>query len=160
MAFLLTTRGIPVIYYGDEIMMSDMKNGSDGNVREDFPGGWPGDPHNAFTATGRTPLQNEIFHYTQKLLHFRDTHPELADGHLMQYIPENNVYVYFRYDKNGTIMVAMNFNDKQYKLDTSRFNERMNGYDKAENMVTGETLNNLKEIQLPAKTAWILELEK
>jgi len=160
MAFLLTTRGIPQIYYGDEIMRSSLKNGNDGNVRRDFPGGWPGDKHNAFTQAGRSPLQNEIFDYTRKLMHFRDNNPVLATGRLMQFIPENDVYVYFRYNKNKTIMVVMNLNKKEYHLNNIRFAERMDGFNKALNVVTGKTLTHLKSFDIPAKTAWVMELEK
>ena len=160
MTFLLTTRGIPQIYYGDEIMRSSMKNGNDGNVRRDFPGGWPGDTHNAFTKAGRTPLQNEIFDYTRKLMHYRDNHPVFATGHLMQFLPENDVYVYFRYNKKKTIMVVMNFNKKEYNLKTARFAERMHGFTKALNVMSGKTLSNLKTLSIPQKTAWVLQLEK
>ncbi len=160
MVFLMTTRGIPTIYYGDEIMMSSLKNGADGNVRKDFPGGWPGDPHNAFTEAGRTSLQNEIFDYTRKLAYFRDNHPVLENGHLMQFLPQNDVYVYFRYNKKETIMVVLNFNDKVISLDTSHFAERMNGFDKAREVTTGKTVTNLNTLELPAKTAWVLQLEK
>lgn len=160
LAFLMTTRGIPQLYYGTEIMMSSLKNGSDGNVRKDFPGGWPNDPHDAFKKSGRTLLQNEIFDYTRKLIHFRDQSSAIDSGHLMQFIPQNNVYVYFRYDKKETIMVIMNLNDKKQELGTSRFAERMNGFTSAENVMSGEMLTNLSTINVPAKTALILKLGK
>lgn len=160
MTFLLTTRGIPVIYYGDEIMMKGTKKVTDGNVRKDFPGGWPGDKHDAFKKSGRNPLQNEIFDYTRKLANFRDNNPVFAKGRLVQFVPQNDVYVYFRFNKKKTIMVVMNFNKKEYKLNTARFSNRMEGFSKAQNIMTGKTLHNLKTFKLPAQTAWVLELEK
>lgn len=160
MAFLLTTRGIPLIYYGDEIMMTGEKSKGDGNDRKDFPGGWPGDPHDAFKKSGRTPLQNEIFDYVRKLIHFRDNNPVFAKGRLMQFVPQNDTYVYFRYNKKETIMVIMNMNKKSMEMKTQRFTERMHGFKKAENVMTDQMLTNLSKIDVPAQTALVLKLEK
>src|ERR1700759_549459 len=83
LAFLLTTRGIPQIYYGTEILMPGTKAEGDGHIRKDFPGGWPGDTINAFTKAGRTTMQNEAWDYMQKLLQWRKTNPAVTQGTLI-----------------------------------------------------------------------------
>jgi glycosidase len=160
LTWLLTTRGIPSMYYGTEILMKNFKDPSDAEVRRDFPGGFPGDPQNKFEAAGRTPQENDAFNFVRTLAQYRRTHPTLSSGKLMQYLPENGQYVYFRYDNAGTVMVATNSTDKPASLPTARFAERLSGYTKARNVLTGETLGDLKTLQLPAKTALVLELLK
>jgi glycosidase len=160
MAILLTTRGIPQMYYGDEILMAGYDN-PDGLVRSDFPGGWPGDKDNKFTAEGRSKKENEAFNYVRTLANYRKNTPALQTGKLMQYIPENGVYVYFRYDAAKTVIIIYNSEDKAKTLQTSpRFDERMAGFGSATNVVSGETLSSLKNINLPAKSTLVLELKK
>src|SRR6202000_687322 len=103
MALLMTTRGIPQMYYGDEILMAGVDN-PDGLVRSDFPGGFPGDKENKFTAAGRTVKENEAFNYVRTLANYRKHSTALQTGKMMQYIPERGFYVYFRYDAKGTVM--------------------------------------------------------
>ncbi|MBG8553848.1 glycoside hydrolase family 13 protein [Hymenobacter guriensis] len=160
LTWLLTTRGIPSMYYGTEILMKNYKDPSDAEVRRDFPGGWPEDKENKFTAAGRTAAENDAFNFVRTLANYRKTHPALSSGKLMQYLPENGFYAYFRYDANGTVMVATNSTDKPATLPTARFSERMKGFTKARNVLTGETLSDIKTLQLPAKTAIVLELLK
>jgi glycosidase len=160
LTWLLTTRGIPSMYYGTEILMKNFKNPTDAEVRKDFPGGWPGDAENKFTAAGRTPRENEAFEFVKKLASYRRTHSALHSGKLMQYLPQDGLYVYFRYDATGTVMVATNPTDKPTALPTARFSERLSGFSKARNVLTGESLSSLSTLQLPAKTAVVLELQK
>ena len=160
LTWLLTTRGIPSMYYGTEILMKNFKDPTDAEVRKDFPGGWAGDKENKFTAAGRTAKENEAFDFVKKLATYRRDHKVLHDGKLMQYLPENGLYVYFRYDATGTLMVASNTTDKAASLPTARFAERMSGFTKARNVLTGESLGNIATLQLPAKTAVVLELLK
>ncbi len=122
-AWLLTCRGIPQIYYGTEILMKGISN-PDGWVRLDFPGGWPADKANKFTAAGRTPQENEVFDWTKRLGNFRKSSSAIRSGKFMQYVPEDGVYVYFRYDNNETVMCIMNTNDKPATIDLARFDER------------------------------------
>lgn len=159
LALLLTTRGIPQLYYGTEIGMKNFSN-PDGLVRQDFTGGWPGDAVNKFTEAGRTPQENDLFNYVKKLLNYRRNHEVLQTGKLMQYVPEKGVYVYFRYNAQQTVMVVYNGNDAQSNLLTARFDERMNGFTKAVNLITGETIDLANGIALPARTALVLELQK
>ena len=160
LTWLLTTRGIPSMYYGTEILMKNFKDPTDAEVRKDFPGGWPDDKENKFTAAGRNARENEAFDYVRKLATYRRDHKVLHNGKLMQYLPENGLYVYFRYDATGTVMVASNTSDKPATLPTARFSERTAGFSKARNVMTGESLSTISTLQLPAKTAVVLELLK
>ena len=160
LTWLLTTRGIPSMYYGTEILMKNFKDPTDAEVRRDFPGGWAGDKEDKFTAAGRSARENEAFDYVRKLATYRRAHPVLHTGKLMQYLPDNGLYVYFRYDAAGTVMVASNTSDKPAALATARFAERMSGFTKARNVLTGEQLGSLASLTLPAKTAVVLELAK
>ncbi|MDO7849436.1 alpha-amylase family glycosyl hydrolase [Hymenobacter sp. M29] len=160
LTWLLTTRGIPSMYYGTEILMKNFKDPTDAEVRKDFPGGWAGDKENKFAAAGRSARENEAFDFVKKLATYRRDHKVLHTGKLMQYLPENGLYVYFRYDATGTVLVASNTTDKAASLPTARFSERMAGFNKARNVLTGESLNSLATLQLPAKTAVVLELLK
>jgi len=159
MALLLTTRGIPQMYYGDEILMAGIDN-PDGLVRADFPGGWAGDKENKFTASGRTNKENEAFNYVRTLANYRKNTTALQTGKLMQYIPEKGTYVYFRYDAAKTVMIIYNSEDKADTLKTDRFNERMAGYKTATNVISNTTLNSIQNIDVPAKTTLVLELKK
>lgn len=158
LTWLLTTRGIPCLYYGTEILMKNFKNPSDAEVRRDFPGGFAGDSVNKFTAAGRTPRENEAFGFVRTLATYRRDHPALHSGRLMQYLPENGLYVYFRYSAAGTVMVASNPTDKPAALPTARFSERTRGFTRARNVLNGEELANITTLKLPAKTAIVLEL--
>jgi neopullulanase len=157
LAFLLTTRGIPQLYYGGEILM-DGDGGYHPNVRKDFPGGWPGDQMNAFTKEGRTKEQNEAFDYMRTLLSWRKSTSAIHNGKLVHYIPEDNIYVYFRFNEQQTIMVVLNGNDTVKTLDTKRFEENMKGLGKATNVMTKSAVADLKTLQLEAQSALILEL--
>ncbi|RYY25803.1 MAG: alpha-amylase, partial [Sphingobacteriaceae bacterium] len=158
MAMLLTMRGIPQLYYGDEILMKNYSN-PDGLVRLDFPGGWAGDKVDKFKASGRTDKENEAFDFVRKLANYRKNTTALQTGKLMQYIPQNNVYVYFRYDQQKTVMVIYNADEKAVTVSTDRFSERTSAFTKALNVMTGEQLNSIANLNLPAKSVTILELK-
>lgn len=159
-AWLLTTRGIPHWYYGTEILMKNFKNPSDAEVRRDFPGGFPGDRENKFKAAERHGREAEAFDYVKKLANYRKATPALHNGKLMQYLPQNGTYVYFRYDAANTVMVVTNTNAGETSLDMARFTERTNGFTRARNVMTGETLADLKTVKLPGKSVVVLELMK
>jgi len=159
MALLLTTRGIPQMYYGDEILMAGEDN-PDGLVRSDFPGGWSSDKVNKFTAAGRTDKENEAFNYVRTLANYRKHTPALQTGKLMQYIPQNGIYVYFRYDAAKTIMIIYNSDPKDQSLSTDRFSERIAGFKKATNVINNETFNSIQTINIPGKSTFVLELKK
>ena len=160
MAMLLTLRGIPHFYYGDEILMKNFKNPTDQEVRYDFPGGFPGDQTNKFEASGRTAQENEVFNYIKTLANYRKTSSALKTGKTMQFIPQNGVYVYFRYDAKQTIMCVMNTSDQSATIDLSRFTERMNGFTKAYDVATGVTFNLEPKLTLGEKYLLVMELKK
>jgi len=159
MALLLTMRGIPQLYYGTEILMKNYSN-PDGLVRFDFPGGWKGDKADKFTAAGRTKQENEAFDFVSKLAHYRQNSTALQSGKLLQYVPEDGIYVYFRTaeGKGKDVMVILNPDDKVKTLNTSRFNAQLNNTSVLMNVISGEKLNSIKEITVPAKTTLVLEL--
>ena len=156
MALLLTMRGVPQMYYGDEILMKNFSN-PDGLVREDFPGGWPGDKYNMFVPTGRGVKENNAFNYVRTLANYRKNTSALQTGKLMQYIPENGVYVYFRYDAEKTVMVVFNSRDKDQTITTGRYEERLNGANKVLNVITGETID-ISSLSIGAKATLVLEI--
>jgi glycosidase len=159
MAMLLTMRGIPQMYYGDEILMKGYSN-PDGLVREDFPGGWADDKTNKFIATGRTEKENEAFNYVRTLANYRKNTTALQTGKLMQYIPEKGIYVYFRYDAKKTVMIVYNSTEAEKELNTDRFEERMAGFNKGLDIITSQKMGSIKIIKIPGKTALVIELEK
>jgi glycosidase len=157
LAWLLTFRGVPQLYYGTEVKMKNFAD-PDGLVRLDFPGGWPGDSANKFTPAGRTLSEDSLFNYTRTLAQFRKTSSAIKTGKLMQYVPEDGVYVYFRYDARQTVMCIMNPTDKEIELTTARFEERLKGFTKAKDIVTAKTIPIQGKMKIPAKTQLVLEL--
>lgn len=159
MAMLLTLRGIPQIYYGTEILMKNYSN-PDGLVRSDFPGGWKADKVNKFTKAGRTENENQAFDFVSTLAKYRKSSAALTTGKLMQFIPEDGLFVYFRYaeDNKKTVMVIVNSEDKAKALKTARFAERIQTATAATNIITGEKIDNINTINIPASNTLVLEL--
>ena len=124
-ALMLTTRGIPQMYYGTEILMK--ATDGHGEIREDFWGGWKEDSVNKFEASGRTELENEAFNYIKNLAHFRKKSKAITEGKLVQFVPKDGVYCYFRYTENEEIMVIMNASEEVVIEDLSRYKERFEG---------------------------------
>jgi glycosidase len=160
MAFYMTVRGIPHIYYGGEILMTGREHDGHGYIREDFPGGWPGDDRNAFTKEGRTPQEQEAFSFTRRLLNWRKGNKVVQYGKFTQYIPENNVYVYFRHNDDGAVMVMLNNAEEEREVDLSRFEKNLEGYSKGKSVLTRKIFEDLDKIIVPAKSPVIIELIK
>jgi glycosidase len=158
LAWLLTFRGVPQLYYGTEVMMKNFAD-PDGKVRLDFPGGWAGDSANKFTAAGRTPQEDSLFNYTRALAKFRKGSSAIKTGKMMQYVPEDGVYVYFRYDAKQTVMCIMNPEDKEKEITTARFEERLKGFTKAKDVVTGQSATIGDKMKISAKTQLVLLLQ-
>ena len=156
--WLLTTRGTPQWYYGAEIGMKGLAN-PDGWVRMDFMGGWPGDSVNKFTEAGRTPREDSIFDYTKRLAQFRKTSPAIKTGKLMQFVPEDAVYTYFRYDNKQTIMVVMNTAKEERTIDPQRFKERLNGRLDVKDVMDGTVRKTAEKWKMPAQSIWIMEVK-
>ena len=121
--YLLTTRGIPQIYYGTEILMAADKSEGDGYLRRDFPGGWEGDKVNCFTREGRTELQNEAFDYTRKLLNFRKGNEAICKGTMKHFAIRNGIYVYERKYNDSSVVVFMNGTDENQTLNLAPYKE-------------------------------------
>ncbi len=157
--FQMTTRGIPQVYYGTEILM-DGDGANHADIRRDFPGGWPGDAVDVFQRKGLTADQVAAMDFMKKLLNWRKSKAVIHTGKLTHYVPQDNVYVYFRSNGNETVMVVMNRNDVSKKLDTKRFAENMQGFATATNVMSGESLGNIASIDIAPNSAIILELNK
>lgn len=158
--YLLTTRGIPQIYYGSEVMMGGDKGKGDGDIRRDMPGGWAGDTRSVFTANGRTETENQVFNYMKKLIHWRNENPVIHSGRLLHYIPRDNVYTYFRMNAEKTVMVVLNNNTKPMKVDPKFFSEGTTGFTKGNDVISGKTVSLSQSFELEGKTAVVLELKK
>jgi len=105
LTFLLTTRGIPMIYYGDEVGMT---GGDDPDNRRDFPGGWKDDPANAFEATGRTKEQEDLFRSIRNLTRLRAATPALRRGALVQLLVDDDAYAFARVAADSRVIVVFN----------------------------------------------------
>ncbi|HMC99881.1 MAG TPA: cyclomaltodextrinase C-terminal domain-containing protein, partial [Ferruginibacter sp.] len=155
----LTSRGVPEIYYGDELATPGITSPNDGYVRLDFPGGWPGDKADKFSIAGRTKKDQEIFQYFATLANFRKSSSALTTGKFMQYVPEDGVYVYFRYDNIQTIMVVMNTSKQDKKIDPSKFSERTNGFNNAKDVIGGKVAR-LSDVSVGAGVTGVYELQR
>lgn len=156
-AWLLTTRGVAQMYYGTEILMSGFAS-PDGLVRKDFPGGWKEDKVNKFTSEGRDEKENEVFNWTKRLANFRKNSSAIKTGKFAQYVPEDGVYVYFRYDAQQTVMCIMNSSDKKTHVDLRRFSEHTKGFSSGREVATGDGYNVNETISVPGKYVLVLEL--
>ena len=159
MVYIATMRGIPQIYYGTEILMSNEKTGDHGEIRTDFPGGWRADTINAFTGYRLSSKKKEAQEFTRKLLNWRRDNPVIHTGKLMHYAPQHDgLYVYFRYDKEKTVMVILNKNDQIKALEIDYYAERIGEFVTGTDVLTGKTYD-LKSLKIPARSATILELK-
>jgi len=159
LAWLLTCRGIPELYYGDEVGMKGFTSPNDGHVRLDFPGGWSGDPVNKFNENGRTPKEDSIWNYIATLANFRKNSSAITSGKMMQFIPQDGLYVFFRYDSKQTIMTILNTSKKEETVHTSFYSERTAGFTKIKNIETGE-VSPLSDFSLKPMESGVWELEK
>ncbi len=157
--WLLTLRGIPQLYYGTEVLMKNKKVNTDATVREDFPGGWKEDKNTRFTAAGRNEKENEVFNYTSALANFRKKSSAVTGGKTMQFIPNDGVYIYFRYDARQTVMVIANTGDKAIKPDWNYYAERIGGFKQIKEVVFGKTIP-LEGFEIKPKESFVFELVK
>jgi glycosidase len=159
LAWLLTCRGIPQLYYGDEIGMPGLTIPNDGYVRKDFPGGWTSDSMNKFTSSGRTAKEEDIWKYIAKLANFRKSSSALTTGKMMQFSPQEGEYVFFRYDGTQTIMTAMNTAKEKKNISIHNYAERTNSFSKMKNIITGE-VTKLQDFSLEPMESGVWELVK
>jgi glycosidase len=161
MTLLGTVRGIPQLYYGSEIGMAGDKNKGDADIRQDFPGGWKNDAINAFTKEGRTKDQEAYHSFTKKVFNYRKKSAALKTGKTLQFVPENNVYVYFRYTDNETIMVVINNSKEQQAVSLDRFQELLGNVKNGSDILSNKMIDfSKKNIEIAGKSSLIIELKK
>ena len=157
LALLLTVRRIPQLYYGTEIMMNGTKEVTDGNVRKDFPGGFPGDTHNAFTREGRTQAEQQMFGWLSRLLHWRQGNQVITRGTMKQFIPFNGVYVIARQLDARTVLTVLNGTTKAATMSVSRYAEVIGSTARAKDILTGRYYDLTKDLQLKPRQSLVLE---
>ena len=160
MTILATMRGIPQLYYGSEIGMAGDKGKGDADIRQDFPGGWASDKNNAFKASGRTVEQAKYFDFTSKVFNWRKSKSIIHKGKLMHYLPDNNVYVYFRYNDTESVMVVVNNSKDKQTLKLDRFKESLASYSSGKDIISDVNFDLKSELSIDGKSSLILELKK
>jgi neopullulanase len=159
LAFVMTMPRIPQFYTGDEILMTSATGArDDSSYRRDFPGGWVGDKVNAFTGAGLTPREREAQAFVRKLVNWRKSAAVIHHGKMMHYGPEDNTWVYFRYDGKQKVMVAFNANPTQALLPTARFQEMLQGAASGVDVLSGKRYDLKTQLTLAPMSVVILEL--
>jgi glycosidase len=156
-ALLMTMRGTPQWFYGDEVLLTNFANPMD-TVRIDFPGGWESDTVNKFTKQGRTADENEAFSYLQTLANWRKANPVFSDGKLLHFVPDDNIYVYFRYNEEAAVMVVVNTAEEDRIITTERYSEVLSAYENGMDVLAGKTVTNLSELNIPTRGVLVLDL--
>ena len=159
LTMILTTRGIPQIYYGTEILMSNPGNGDHGIIRSDFPGGWAGDEVDGFSGDGLTSQQKEAKEFMKNLLLWRKGAKALHNGKLLHYVPAQNTYVNFRYNASHKVMVALNMGVEPVTLELDRFSEALPAQAAGLDIISGKAYNLSGKLTIPAKTPMVIDLE-
>ena len=157
LALLLTVNRIPQLYYGTEVLMNGTKQVTDGNVRKDFPGGFPGDTRSAFTTEGRTKAENDMFRWTARLLHWRQGNEVTTKGTQPQLIPQNGVYVVARPYNGKNVMTVINGTSKAATMKAERYAEIIGDAQEATNILTGHKINISKDVKLAPRGVMVLE---
>ena len=157
LALLLTVRRIPQLYYGTEIMMNGTKEKSDGYVRKDFPGGFPGDDHSAFTKEGRTKTEDQMFTWLSNLLHWRQGNETIIRGMQTQFIPHNGIYVIARQWHRNTVMTILNGTTKPAVMPVKRYAEVIGSATKVQDVLTGRTYDLSQDLKLQPRQTLVLE---
>ena len=158
MAYTLTMRGIPQIYYGTEILVKSDGGGDHGMLRSDFPGGWEGDQINAFTGEGLSDQEKDAQAYMKKLLNWRKDNEIIHKGKVMHYAPDFGIYSYFRYTNTGKVMVILNKNKETVHMETARYHEMLNGNETGRDIISGKSYSLKESIKVPAQSVLILEI--
>jgi len=159
MAYLMTIRGIPQIYYGSDILMTGRKSDGDGMLRKDFPGGWADDKVNGFTGEGLTAQQKEAQQYLKKLITWRKGKEVIHTGKMMHYLVKEGVYAFFRYNDKENIMVIFNNNTEEKPFKSNHYREGLKGVNKGFEVISGRSIDDLSTLKIPAHSAMIVELK-
>jgi glycosidase len=155
--WVMTTRGIPQMYYSSELATTGTTSPSDGYVRLDFPGGWKNDSINKFNTSGRNEKDRQIFDTWQKLAQFRKKSSALTTGKFMQYLPNDGVYTYFRYDKKQTVMVVLNTSKNKKTVHLSDYKERIGSFTQYHNVLS-DSKSPLSDVEIEPYHSIVYEL--
>ena len=156
LALLLTVNRIPQLYYGTEILMNGTKEVTDGNVRKDFPGGFPGDEHNCFTKEGRTKAEQQMFQWTSRLLHWRQNNEVIIKGSQTQFIPYKGVYVIARQYQGQTVLTVLNGTSLPAVMEVERFAEVIGQASRAKDILTNRYYDLQKNVELKPRQSLVL----
>jgi glycosidase len=156
LALLLTVRRIPQLYYGTEILMNGTKEVTDGNVRKDFPGGFPGDSKNAFTKEGRSHAEQSMFAWLSRLLHWRQNNPIITKGSQTQFIPFNGIYVIARQYGGKTVLTVLNGTSKPATMQVKRYEEVIGNATRVKDVLTGRYFDLSSDLELKPRQSLVL----
>ena len=156
LALLLTVRRIPQLYYGTEILMNGTKEVTDGNVRKDFPGGFPGDSKNAFTKEGRSHAEQSMFAWLSRLLHWRQNNPIITKGSQTQFIPFNGIYVIARQYGGKTVLTVLNGTSKPATMQVKRYEEVIGNATRVKDVLTGRYFDLSSDLELKPRQPLVL----
>ena len=157
LALLLTVNRIPQLYYGTEVLMNGTKELTDGNVRKDFPGGFPGDQHNCFTREGRSKAEQSMFQWLSRLLHWRQGNKVITEGSQTQFIPYEGIYVIARQFDGRTALTVLNGTSKEAKMQVARYAEVIGTAKRAKDVLTGRYYDLSTDLQLKPRQSLVLE---
>lgn len=153
---LSTMRGIPMLYYGTEILMKNYAD-PDGKVREDFPGGWENDKANAFK-NELSQNQQEALNLVKKLTKLRLKHNALRTGEFKHFVPLNDIYVYFRYNDKEKFMVVLNTGDNIGDMNTFSLKEFLGNKTTVNDILNNKIINDIYSWQIPANSCYLFEI--
>ena len=157
LALLLTLNRIPQLYYGTEVLMNGTKEETDGHVRKDMIGGFPGDSRNTFTREGRTAEENFIFDWLRTLLHWRQGNKVITQGRQIQFIPYGGIYVVARKYGGKTVLTVVNGLDQTAKMSVARYAEVIGDASSATEVTSKQMYDLTKDIEMEPRGTLILE---
>jgi glycosidase len=159
LALLLTVRRIPQLYYGTEVLMNGTKEETDGNVRKDFPGGFPGDQHTCFTREGRSRAEQSMFTWLSRLLHWRQGNDVITKGRQVQFIPYGGVYVIARSHQGRTVLTVLNGTSQPATMQVARYAEVIGNTKRAKDILTGRYVDLSADVQMKPRQSLVLDFQ-
>lgn len=160
LALLLTMPRLPQLYYGTEVLMHGTTGISDGYVRRPFPGGFPGDSANAFTAAGRTREQQAMHRWLRRVLRWRRGCEAVSSGATKHFIPCGGIYVMARLHERSTVMTIVNGSNHAATFTPSRYSEVIRGAATATDITTGRLFCLTKPVRMASRRVAILEIKR
>lgn len=166
---LATLRGIPQLFYGDEVMLvTGNPRRDDGRLRMDFPGGWEGDKVNLFTEEGRKAAAkdstyahaDDLYNYASTLFNWRKGKEVIHSGKTLHFIPRDNTYGYFRYNDKDVVFVFVNNSTEPQKVTWTRFKEITEGLSGGRNVISGKPVTIDDDTEVPPLSTLIVEYKK